>query len=123
MTAWTNEELTRIGAAEELQIASARSDGTLRSPVTIWVVRNGDDLFVRAVRGRGGWFRGSLASHEGHIRAGGVSRDVAFVEPDPGVADALDAAYRSKYRRYAESIVGSVVTPAARSATLKLVPR
>ena len=38
MTTWTSDELTKIGAAEELRIASLRSDGTLRNPVTIWVV-------------------------------------------------------------------------------------
>jgi hypothetical protein len=41
-----------IGRAEELEIASARRDGTLRQPVTIWVVRHGDDLYVRSVNGR-----------------------------------------------------------------------
>jgi hypothetical protein len=35
----------------------------------------------------------------------------------------IDAAYRAKYRRYAGSILNSVLTEAARSATLKLVPR
>ena len=35
----------------------------------------------------------------------------------------IDAAYRSKYHRYAQNIVGSVLTPEARSATIKLVPR
>jgi hypothetical protein len=44
------------------------------------------------------------------------------VETDD-VDDELDAAYRAKYRRYAESIVGSIVSPQARAATLKLVPR
>jgi hypothetical protein len=34
----------------------------------------------------------------------------------------IDAAYRAKYRRYAESIVSGIVTPDARAATLKLVP-
>jgi hypothetical protein len=29
MTAWTNEELDRIGAADELEVASLRADGTL----------------------------------------------------------------------------------------------
>jgi hypothetical protein len=29
MTAWTSDELSRIGAAEELEIASVRRDGTL----------------------------------------------------------------------------------------------
>jgi hypothetical protein len=39
------------------------------------------------------------------------------------VSDEIDAAYRSKYGRYAESIVGSIVSPEARAATIKLVPR
>ena len=52
MTKWTSEELTKIGTAEELRIASLRRDGTLRNPVTIWVVRLGDDLYVRSANGR-----------------------------------------------------------------------
>lgn len=51
MTTWTSDELTRIGTVEELQIASLRRDGTLRKPVTIWVVRLDDDLYVRSYRG------------------------------------------------------------------------
>ncbi len=59
MTSWTNDELKKINTAEELQIASLRRDGTLRKPVTIWVVRIGDELYVRSVYGRGSaWFRG-----------------------------------------------------------------
>ncbi len=52
----------------------------------------------------------------------GVEKDVTFVEPDKDIGDTLDTAYRSKYRRYAASIVGHIVSPAARSATLELVP-
>src|SRR5207245_4037289 len=48
MTAWTNDELEKIGAADEVQLASRRADGTLREPVTIWVVRRSEDLYVRA---------------------------------------------------------------------------
>jgi hypothetical protein len=123
MSKWTDNELSRIGAAEELEIASPRRDGTLRNPVTIWVVRHGDDLYVRSVNGRtSSWFRGVQARHEGHIEAGGVSKDVLLAETDD-LNDEIDAAYRAKYRRYAESIVGSIVSPQARAATLKLVPR
>jgi hypothetical protein len=123
MTAWTNEELAKIGAAEELEVASLRGDGTLRKAVTIWVVRHGDDLYVRSVNGRtSAWFRGVQERHEGHIQAGGVEKDVRFVEMDGG-SDAIDAAYRAKYRRYARSIVDSIVSPQARAATLTLVPR
>jgi len=124
MTTWTSDELAKIGKAEELDISSLRGDGTLRDPVTIWVVRLGDDIFVRAVKGRiGPWFRGTQTRHAGRIQAGGVEKDVAFVEADAGLNDQIDAAYRTKYRRYAANIVGSVLTPEARAATIKLEPR
>jgi hypothetical protein len=125
MTSWTGDELAKIGTAEELQIASLRRDGTLRNPVTIWVVRLGDDLYVRSVNGRtSAWFRGVQVRHEGHIWAGGVEKDVTFVEEaDRDINDQIDAAYRTKYRRYAASIIGTIVSPEARSATIKLVPR
>ncbi len=125
MTTWTSEELKKIGTAEELQIASLRRDGTLRKSVTIWVVRLGDDLYVRSYKGRNSaWFRSVQPRHEGHIRAGGVDKDVSFVEvSDSNLNDPIDAAYRTKYRRYAASIVNSIVSPEARSATIKLVPR
>jgi hypothetical protein len=124
MTTWTNDELNKIGTAEELRIASLRRDGTLRKPVTIWVVRLDDDLYVRCVNGReGAWFRGVQVRHEGRIWAGRVEKDVSFVDADPDLNDRIDAAYRTKYRRYAASIVGSIVTPKARSATIKLAPR
>jgi hypothetical protein len=125
MNTWTNNELDKIEAAEELQIASLRRDGTLRNPVTIWVVRVGEDLYVRAYKGSSSpWFRGALTRHAGQIRAGGVVKDVAFVEePDPGTNDQIDDTYRSKCHRYAASIVNSIIGPEARVATIKLVPR
>ena len=62
MNGWTSEELSKIGTAEELRIRSLRRSGTLRSPTTIWVVRHGEDLYVRPVNGRtSGWFRGTQA--------------------------------------------------------------
>jgi hypothetical protein len=124
MPAWTNDELKRIGNAEELQIAPLRSDGTLRKPVTIWVVRVDDDLYVRSAYGRGSaWFRGVQVRWEGRIQAGGVERDVTFSEEtDPGVNDQIDAAYRAKYRRYPQ-YVAPMVTPEVRATTIKLTPR
>jgi hypothetical protein len=124
MAAWTSVELEQIGAAEELQIASLRGDGTLRKPVVIWVVRLGDGLYVRSVNGRSsGWFRGTQARGEGRIWAGGIEKDVAFVEvADPGVNDEVDAAYRSKYHRYPQ-YVAPLLVPEARAATIRLVPR
>jgi hypothetical protein len=125
MAAWTSDELDKVGRAEELEIAPLRRDGTLRTPVTIWVVRLGDDLYVRSYRGSGGsWFRAAQVRHEGRIRAGGVEKDVTFVEEtDPGINDQIDAAYRTKYGRHGAHYVDPMVALEARSATIKLVPR
>jgi hypothetical protein len=124
MTTWTREEFDKIGAAEELRIASVRRDGTQREPATIWVVRVGDELCVRAVSGRTSrWFRGAQVRHEGRISAGGVEWEVIFTDVDPRLNDAIDAAYRAKYRRYQATIVDSIVSPGARSATIRLLPR
>jgi hypothetical protein len=124
MTTWTSDELDKIGGAEELQIATLRRDGTLRKPVIIWVVRLGDDLYVRSAYGRTpAWFRGTQAHREGRISAGGIEKDVAFADADPVVADQIDGAYRNKYRRHGAQYVNSVTDAEARSTTIKLVPR
>ncbi|MGO4423544.1 DUF2255 family protein, partial [Streptomyces sp. MCAF7] len=125
---WTSDELSNIAAADELEIAPLRGDGTPRTAVPIWVVRDGDDLYVRSFRGSGGaWYRAAQASHAGHITSGGVDKDVTLVEaPDPGVNDRIDAAYRSKYSGYSGysgTYVRPMVADTARATTLKLVPR
>jgi hypothetical protein len=123
MSAWTADELDRIGGADELQLASLRNDGTLRKLVTMWVVRHGDDLYVRSVYGRGSnWFQGTQDRHEGHIQAGGVDKDVRFIETDE-VNDEIDAAYRTKCERYPADYVDPMARPEARAATIRLVPR
>ena len=117
------DRLDKLGAAEEVQVASARRDGTLRKEVTVWVVRHGDDLYLRSVRGRGGsWFRGTQERHEGRIRSGDVHQDVTFADVDHDLEDEIDAAYRTKYHRYAGRILNSVLTAEARASTIKLVP-
>ena len=124
MSGWTDTELARIGPADELEIASYRQDGTLRPYTTIWIVRVGDELYVRSWRGRSGvWFRRALQRHEGRIRAAGVERDVTFDEPDVRVHPAIHDAYRSKYTRYPDSYVRPMVEPDATAATFRLVPR
>jgi hypothetical protein len=122
-TSWTSDELSRIEAAQELEIAPLRRDGTLRKAVPIWVVRAGEDLYVRAAYGPGtGWHRVARTSHKGRVRAGGVEKHVTIEDIDDAVNDRVDAAHRAKYREHAESIVDGITDPQARSTTLRLVP-
>src|SRR5256714_15195427 len=112
MTSWTNNDLGRIGAADELQLTSFKEDGTLRKPVTIWVVRVGDDLYVRAYRGREtAWFRHIQRRPEGRISAGGGTKDGKFgdVSGDEAPNNKSRAAYQSKYPRYGATSLDSMV--------------
>lgn len=124
MSDWTNEELTRIGDANELQLASTHRDGSLRRYTTMWVVRVGHDLYVRSAYGPNNpWYVRAKASGIGRIKAGGIERDVTFDDARDDVHQDIDAEYWSKYERYGANIVGSVTGHEAEAVTIKLVPR
>jgi len=123
MASWTQDELTTVGGAEELHLASRRQDGSLRPFVTMWVVRAGDGLFVRSAYGPDNpWYRRAKASGSGRVRAGGVERDVRFEDAEPSDAPAIDRAYHAKYDRHGPAIVGTVTGPDKASLTIRLVP-
>lgn len=123
MQSWTDEELNRVGTAEELRLASRRRDGTLRPYVTMWTVRAGGDLYVRSAYGpENPWYRRAKASGRGRIQAGGVERDVTFAAATDDAQPAIDAAYHTKYDRYGPAMVGTVVGSTAAPVTLRLLP-
>lgn len=121
-TTWTDAELSAIGETDELRLSSLRADGTLGKPVTIWVARVGDDLYVRSVRGAGSaWFRGTRGTGKGHVSAGGVSVDVAFDLVGDVSKSAIDAAYQAKYSGYPASFLNPMLAPPAQKTTTRLV--
>jgi len=76
---WTSEELERLGRTQELHLATRRRDGGLSRYVTMWVVRVGDNLYIRSAYGPDNpWYRRARTAGEGRVRAGGVERDVTF---------------------------------------------
>jgi hypothetical protein len=128
MTAfWTPDDIQRIGAADELEIAAKDADGTLRRWVPIWVVCVGEQVYVRTwYRRDTGWFAHVLGSHRACIRVPGLQADVAVEDvaatgPDQLRVD-IDAAYRAKYGRYGASTVEKMVADAAADTTLRLSP-
>jgi hypothetical protein len=124
MTDWTTQELEIIGDAEEIHLATARTDGSLRPYVPIWVVRVGDDLFVRSYRGPdGAWYRHARQHSHGRIRRSELERDIDFADPGATPSGAIDEAYSTKYGRYGGSYVDTMVRPDVAQTSLRLIPR
>ena len=67
--------------------------------------------------------RSAQARHEGHIQAGGIDKDVLFVNAAQDLDDQVEAAYRTKYTPIAPSYVEPMVSPETRARTVKVVPR
>lgn len=123
-TGWTGEQLDKIAAADELNIATQNGDGTLRQPIPIWVVRHGDAFYVRSYRGDNAlWYQSALAQGHGTISAGGIDAGARFIRTTDNEVNAeVDAAYRAKYGRYGPRFLDPMVAPTARNTTIKLVP-
>jgi hypothetical protein len=119
---WTAADLDAFGAAEEIQVTVTRADGTARRPVTVWVVRVGDDLYARSWAGQGSrWVQAALRSGAGRIQTGDLQREIAF-QPAAGPGqEPIDQAYRIKYARYESA--STMASPTAGESTVRLVPR
>jgi len=122
---WTPAELTEIDAEDELRIASRRADGSLRREVIIWMVRVGDDVYVRAAHGaETGWNKRAHAAGAGHVRVGSVVvRDAVFEPVGTTLEREITAAYDAKYDgKYPRQYIDPVVSPESIPTTLRIVP-
>jgi hypothetical protein len=122
MTQWSSADARAIATPEEIQLATRRQNGTLRKPRTIWIVSEGDWVFIRSTNGRtADWFRAATATGAGQLIADGTAYEVVFRETENAELPRVDAAYRAKYGRYA-SIVDHLVQAVPRAATLDVHP-
>ncbi len=123
MDKWSDDELNIIKKIDELHLSTVREDGSLRNPVTIWVVAVADNVYIRSVKGpTGKWFIHAKDSGRAHIEIGDLSKNVRLLEPNPDQQQAVNEAYEDKYKSYSDDVVGSTQTLKAREATLLLVP-
>src|SRR6202041_3713146 len=78
---WKPQILSEIGDREEIRISSERTGGGYNRWTPVWVVRVGDDLYVRSGFGKNGfWYRHATGS-QAYVDAGGV-RDKASLTPE-----------------------------------------
>ena len=112
-----------MNKTNEIQISPKKSNGTLKEPTTIWMVRNDDNLYVRAWRGlKSKWYGAAKQSHEGNIRIKGKEIAVRFEEEDDEKTNqAINDAYLKKYgkNQYSKTMIG----PEQQKTTLKVLPR
>lgn len=119
---WTPESARALTAPEEVQVVTQHPDGSTGAPRTIWIVGDGDRVFVRSTNGRSAaWFRAAVAAGSGQVVAGGATYDVRFTEAAEDDLTRVDEAYRSKYGHYA-AIVDHLHSPGPRAATLEVHP-
>jgi hypothetical protein len=120
---WTQDELHKIAADDDLHIAPFREDGkTYGTPTWIWSVVVDDALYVRAYNGRGSrWYQAAMIQKAGRITAAGMTKEVVFEPAGGAIDDRIDDAYRAKYKSspYLRPMIGA----SARAATVKVTPR
>ena len=123
MTAWAQDELQRIAAADDLHISPFRADGTTYgTPTWIWSVAVEGNLYVRAYNGqRSRWYQAAMRQKAGRILAGGLTKEVAFEPVDADINDRIDEAYRAKYR--GSPYLKPMIRSDARAATVRIIPR
>src|SRR5881296_1211302 len=122
MTTWPKDELRKIAETDDLHISPFREDGvTYGTPTWIWSVAAGDALYVRGYNGQHSrWYQAAVRQKAGRIIAAGMTKEVTFEAVCGPVNDAVDDAYRTKYRD--SPYLGPMISARARSATVKVMP-
>jgi hypothetical protein len=121
---WSERGLAHIEAADEIIVMPDRVDHTPGPAEPIWVVRVGDELYVRSYRGStAGWYRCARGNGNGRIRSVGQEFRVRFSElAAPDLRAQIDQAYRVKYGRCGRSLVTARTSDSAADTTLQLAP-
>lgn len=122
-TKWSEDDLSRIDAADDLKIAPFRDDGvTYGTPTWIWEVVVDGALYVRGYNGQNSrWYQAAVTQKAGRIIAAGMTTEVVFEPVDGALNDRIDDAYRAKYSK--SQYLAPMISARARAATIKITPR
>ena len=118
---FASDDLDRIGRAEEIEIETQAPDAPIHR-TTIWIVVDGEEVFVRSVRGRTArWYREATANPAVAIHVDGRRLPAtAIPATDPDSIERTSAALRVKYDRIPG--LRPMLKPDVLDATLRLEP-
>ena len=115
---WTPDDLRFLLASPELEIAPPDAGGKPGPWTPIWVVVVDGEVFVRTWHRRTtGWYGRAVRSGRARARVSGDPIDVHIAAAGDADADAIDAAYRTKYGMAGAQ---SMITAEAAASTLRL---
>jgi hypothetical protein len=114
------ETLDQLREADEVRVETSTGDAVHRT--IIWVVVDGDDVFIRSVRGpRGRWYRELKASGTGALILGRKRIPIRAVPADdPESIERASRALREKYRPGGS--LQSMLRPETLPTTLRIEP-
>ena len=118
---FASDDLARIARTEEIEIETQAPDAPVHR-TTIWIVVDGEDVFIRSVRGREArWYREAAANPAVAIHVDGRRlAATAIPATDPDSIERTSAALRQKYDRVPG--LRPMLKPEVFDATLRLEP-
>ena len=109
-----------LDRANEVDIETRSSKGTVHS-VPIWVVVEGDDVFIRTYRGpTSRWYRELLAGPGALVASGKRIPVRAIAAADSASVTRTSDGYRKKYRK--SNSLDAMLVPSVLPTTLRLEP-
>jgi hypothetical protein len=123
MPSFSAEILQVLHEADEIDIETARRDGTPRR-TTIWIVVVDDQVFVRSVRGTdGAWYKAVQRNAAMRVYANAETIDTrAVAASDPASVEKVSQAISEKYQSRWPGPTASMLRPETLSTTLRLDP-
>ena len=116
------EVLDTLARTKEIRIETSRPDGQVHSAI-IWVVVDGEDVFVRSWHGeRGRWYREAVANPEVTIVRGDQRlRALAIAATDAASIRRCSDGFLTKYRKSKSALM--MLADEILETTLRLEPR
>jgi hypothetical protein len=124
MPAFSTEDLATLAKTDEVRIQPVRRSGEPARRKIIWIVVDGDQAYVRSVRGTAGaWYKAVRATGSATLHADSTSWPIQLtLVTDPAEIKRVSDALRTKYESRWQAPTASMLRDEVLSATLRVSP-